>query len=179
MIHKAKELIMSRLKKLNVFFITIIFSHSATAVIVEGSVSGKSAASYSTNLTQEQAQTDGVNYIYQQATNYDSKGSSYNIGSLELASQTPALHTGDLVQNLSLLPSATVYDNVVSYAGLESVASRADYHGWVAVNLTATKVDAEEAVTVPEPSSLLLLLGPLLFLLWRMDVFPKSFRKVR
>ena len=169
---------MSRLKKLNAFFIILLFSHSATAVIVEGSVSVKSAELYSSSLTKEQAQTDGVNHIYQQATNYDSKGSSYNIGSLELASQTLALHAGGLAQNLTLLPSPTVYDNVVSYAGLESVASRADYHGWVAVNLNATKVDADEAVTVPEPSSLLLLLGPLLFLLWRMDFFPRSFRKV-
>ena len=168
---------MSRLKKLNAFFITLIFSHSATAVIVEGSVSGKSAELYSSSLAQEQVQTDGVNHIYQQATNYDSKNSPYNIGGLELASQRSALHSDGLAQNIILLPSSTVYDNVVSYAGLESVASRADYHGWVAVNLNATKVDADEAVTVPEPSSLLLLFGPLLFLLWRMDVLPRTSRK--
>jgi|GEM_PF-2739495 len=170
---------MSRLKKLNAFFITLIFSHTATAVIVEGSVSGKAAELYSLSLTQDQVQTDGVNHTYQQAATYDAKGSSYNI--VSLASQTPSLQTGGLAQNLSLLPSSNVHDNVVSYAGLESVgvASRADYHGWVAVNLNATKVDANEAVTVPEPSSLLLLLGPLLFLLWRMDVLSGISRKNR
>ena len=170
---------MSRLKKLNAFFIILIFSHSATAIIVEGSVSGNATESYSTNFVQEQAQTDVLKNIYQQATTFDLKGSPNNILSFELASQSPALHTGGLAQNLSLLPSSTVYDNVVSYAGLEvtGVASRADYHGWVAVNLNATKVDADEAVTVPEPSSLLLLFGPLLYLLWRMDVLPRTSRK--
>jgi len=169
---------MSRLKKLNAFFIILLFSHSATAIIVEGSVSGKATESYSTSFVQEQAQTD-VKNIYQEATTSDLKGTPNNIVSFELASQSPALHTHGLAQNLSLLPSSTVYDNVVSYAGLEvtGVASRADYHGWVAVNLNATKVDADEAVTVPEPSSLLLLLGPLLFLLWRMDVLPRTSRK--
>jgi len=172
---------MSRLKKLNAFFIILLFSHSATAIIVEGSVSGKATESYSTSVVQEQAQTDVLKNIYQQATTSDLKGSPNNIVSFELASQSPALHTGGLAQNLSLLPSSTVYDNVVSYAGLEvtGVASRADYHGWVAVNLNATKVDADEAVTVPEPSSLLLLLGPLLFLLWRMDVLTGISRKNR
>ncbi|RYY75612.1 MAG: hypothetical protein EOO52_09510 [Gammaproteobacteria bacterium] len=172
---------MSRPNNFNALLITVLFSHTATAAIVEGSVSGKTAGLYSTHLTQEQTQAEDLKYLDSQTTNYDLKDGSYNPGNLELVTQKPVLHASSLSQNLSLIPSSTIYDNVVSYAGLEAVgvASRADYHGWVAVNLSAAKADTEETVTVPEPSSLLLLIGPFLFLLWRLDLLPRVFRRVR
>ena len=164
---------MSRLKKLNAFFIILIFSHSATAVIVKGFVSGSAAELNSTTLTKELVQNDSVKYSEHYGT--------YSLPNPELAIQTSATNNVDLAKDIPLLPSSSVYDNVVSYAGLEvtGVASRADYHGWVAVNLNSTKVDADEAVTVPEPSSLLILFGPLLFLLWRTDVLTGISRKNR
>jgi hypothetical protein len=168
---------MSRLKKLNTFFITLLLSHSATAVIVQGSVSDNATESHSTILTQAPAQLNGVKHVDQQSTNYNATFSSDH--RLALAFEAQTTPAGSLLQNLSMIPPSTVYDNVVSYAGLEAVgvASRADYHGWMAVNLGVIRVDAEEAVTVPEPSSLLLLIGPLLLLFWRIDTRSGIFRK--
>lgn len=156
---------MSRLKKLNAFLITLIFSHSALAVVIEGSITENAVERYPERLTGKVSSTD----IYTDAKN------------LDIASQLTALHSNSLTQNLHLLPSSDVYDNIVSYSGLEAigVASRADYHGWMAVNLSATKVNSEETVTVPEPSPLLLLVGPLLLLVFRAGVFTKNSLEIR
>jgi hypothetical protein len=164
-----KELKMSRLKKLTAVFITLIFSQAAAAVIVDGPSVSKAIDLYSSTSTAETL-----------VGQYDVNSASYASAPLTIATQTLASPGSSLIPNLPVLPALDVYDNVVSYAGLESlgVASRADYHGWMAVNLSPTKADAEETVTVPEPSSLLLLVGPFLFLLWRMDVLPKFFRRV-
>lgn len=164
---------MSLPNKLSAFLITLIFSNCALAVIVEGGFSGQ--------VTDEFVEEFDANASQSRiADNYENKnGISLNEDFASYEPQIPNLNSLSADQSFSLLLGPNVYDNVVSYAGFENsgIASRADYHGWMAVNLSATKVDIEETVTVPEPSSLLLFFGPLLFIFWRASLLPKFTRK--
>lgn len=168
---------MFKLKKLNAFFITLIFSgsifsSSVGAVVVGGSVSGAATEPHliSSVLVADKQQilNDSVDAVAKKAAN------------LEIASQQSTPHGLDVAQHSSLLPSASVYDNLVGYTGLENsgIANRAEYHGWMISELTAVDMKDDDVVTVPEPSPILLFLGPLLLLLWRLDLLPKALRRL-
>ena len=45
-----------------------------------------------------------------------------------------------------------------------------DYFGWMVAQVNNFSIRIREPVTVAEPSTLLLFLGPLLFLLWRAGI---------
>lgn len=155
---------MSRSKTLTAFLMTLMFSQMASAVIVE-----ETFKSQSPEVTLEK--NNSV------ASDRDELIS--RTGLLTLESQLPRLNAKDFVQDFNVFAKADISDNIVNYTGLENsgIANRADYHGWMVAELSVAAVDQEEVARVPEPSSLSLLLGPLLLLLWRMDVLPKFFRK--
>ena len=150
---------MSRLKKLNTFLITLIFSHSASAVIVASSAENKVAELYSLGLSGENS-----------AEKSDLSGNSLAIA--------PSLYDANAIQD-ALLPLSDAHDNIVSYAGLETsgIANRVDYHGWMISELAPVEVQAEDIVTVPEPSPILLLIAPLLLLFSRTKSISRIFRK--
>ncbi|MET0355744.1 MAG: hypothetical protein ABW044_03145 [Cellvibrio sp.] len=166
---------MSRLNKLNTFLITLVFAHSASAVIVQDTFGIQTTKEIS--LEKNNENTGQANRVV--AHYKGDNGTSFRTGYLALDTQLPVLNGLDLVQDFSVLPTPNVQDNVVSYIGLESsgIANRADYHGWTVANLSVVEVDADEAVTVPEPSSLLLFFAPVMLLLWRVGLSSKISRE--
>jgi len=165
---------MSLPTKLNAFLITLIFSNCASAVIVEDGFSSQVSDEFVAENSDINANQSRLNDTYE-------NGNGILLHASFTSHESQALELNSLAadQNFSVLPKPNVYDNLVSYAGFENsgIASRADYHGWMTVNLAAAKVDVQEAVTVPEPSSPLLFLGPLVFILWRAGLLPKFIRK--
>ena len=160
---------MSRLNKLKTFLIISIFSHSATAVIVESSVVDKTTELYSSSFSSEDISL---------AKN-DRQANSFAVADFAVTSQSPILYVTNSIQG-SLLPLSDARDNIVSYASLETsgIANRVDYHGWMVSEVGPVDVQAEDVVTVPEPSPILLLVVPLLLLLWREKLLPGIFRKI-
>lgn len=98
-------------------------------------------------------------------------------GSLAIASKTPILDGFGLAQNFEFSSELNNNKHIGSvYFQTLGVLNGVRYLGdfWAQVN--KFEIHTRDSVSVPEPSSLLLFLGPLVFLFWRANLFNAHFR---
>jgi len=98
-------------------------------------------------------------------------------GGLRVSSDTPILDGRGLVQIFEL--SSELNDNKPIgsvYFETRGLLDGISYRGDFQVQLNKFEIHVRDSVSVPEPSSLLLFLGPLLFLSWRAGLLPARLR---
>lgn len=98
-------------------------------------------------------------------------------GALLIASNTPILDGFGLIQDFEFSSELNGNKPIGSvYLDTKGVLGGAAYEGefWGQVN--KFEIHARDSASVPEPSSLLLFLGPLIFLFWRAGLLPIRFR---
>lgn len=96
----------------------------------------------------------------------------YRVGFIEFASESPFLNDLGLVQE----HTTNNRDNyVMGYIEFrtEGKQNGVEYFGWMVAQVDNFSIRIREPVTVAEPSSLMLFLGSLLFLLWRAGILSK------
>lgn len=116
---------------------------------------------------------DGSEYYDRIFLTYeDNDGQSKRQGSLTLESDIAFLNNLGLIQNRA---NGGDSDSIAGYIYFENsgTLNGVNYFGWVVGELSNFEIHVREPVAVPEPSSLLLFLGPVLLLLWRSGLLPR------
>jgi len=101
----------------------------------------------------------------------------FRSGGLRAASDTPILEGRGLIQSFELSSELNNNEPIGSiYFETRGLLDGINYRGDFRVQLNKFEIHARDSVSVPEPSSLLLLLGPLAFLFWRAGLLPARLR---
>lgn len=101
----------------------------------------------------------------------------FRSGGLRVASDTPILDGRGLVQNFELSSELNGNKPIGSvHFETRGVIDGVNYRGDFWAQLNKFEIHARDSVSVPEPSSLLLFLIPLVFLFWRAGLFRAHFR---
>ncbi|MES2826068.1 MAG: PEP-CTERM sorting domain-containing protein [Pseudomonadota bacterium] len=97
---------------------------------------------------------------------------SYRHGSLTAKANYPIFDGLGLVQNFQI--SSEIEPTAFASVGFDTrgVLNGVDYFGTFYTQLDKFEIHAREPASVPEPSSLLIFLGPLFLLFWRVGLLP-------
>ena len=101
-------------------------------------------------------------------------------GGILIGSNTPILDGFGLIQNFEFSSELNGNKPIGSvHLGTKGVLGGIAYEGSFWGQINKFEIHTKDSVAVPEPSSLLLFLGPIIFLFWRAGLVPARFRLLR